>query len=318
MADLRNLEPNPAPGVVTYPGVVVVAVQGSPLLGVNVNGNILPARWADPLVVAVGDPVLVDIKTGPGQGEAFVRCRLTTAPRPSEGTVKTVPPSSVTITVTGTDGLDYTAKFIGSYTPAVNDNVILSWNAATPTVQGKVGTVAAPAPPPAVPPPAPAQQSGQTSYPASDSAAWVPSLGAWDAWAGGGGHVYQGSNGGYTTYGSWFYAGSPAELSGRAVTRIQFTLGSRRTVGAYNSPVTLHLYAHTSSTRPGGDVTRTTGPMDITIQPGAGVQTFDLPTSFAAALQAGGGISISGEPYAGFNGRYTQPDSGTLTIDWTR
>lgn len=318
MADLRNLESDPGPGIVTYPGVIVPPVPGSKLMSVNVNGNILPARWADPLVVAVGDPVLVDIRIGPGQGEAFVRCRLTTAPRPSEGTVKTVPPSSVTITVTGTDGADYTAKFLSSYTPAVNDNVILSWNAATPTVQGKVGTVAAPLATVAIAPTAPATRTGSTPYAASDAATWVPSLGVWDRWAGGGGNVYQGSNGGYTTYGAWFYAGSPSELSGRTITRVQFTLGSRRSVGSYNSPVTVHFFAHTNVSRPGGDVTRTTGPYDVTIQPGSGQTTFDLPTTFGAALQAGGGIAISGEPYAGFNGRNIEPASGLLTIDWSR
>lgn len=319
MTNLRGLESAPALGAaVTYPGVVVK--DGSGKLAVNVNGNILYPRYQDPVVVAVGDPVVVSISAGPtGGGDAVVTGRITLAPRPATGTVKTVPPSSSTITVTGTDGTDYTATFIASYTPTVNDNVILAWNANTPTVNGKVGSVPTPPPPPApvAAPPGPASV-GTTPYPAQDSATWVPALGLWDAWARQGGRLYQGSNGGYTTYGAWFYAGSPGELAGRTITRIQFTLGTRLAVGSMNSPITVHLYTHTSANRPAGDVTRNAGPYDVTIQPGAGQQTFDLPTSFAADLQNGGGIAIAGDPYAGFNGRLQEPASGLLTIDWKR
>jgi hypothetical protein len=287
------------------------------LLAVNVQGNVLYPRYQDPVVVAVGDPVSVVIT---GTGDAVVTGRVTLAPRPAEGVVKTVPPSSPTITVTGTDGIDYVAKFAASYTPTVNDNVLLAWNASYPYVTGQVGVVAAPTTPgtPAVSAPVGQDQSGQTPYPATDSATWVPGLGVWDSWSGGGGRVYQGSSSGYTTYGAWFYAGSVAQLAGRRIDRIQFTLGSRRAVGASNSPATVHFYAHTSANRPGGDVTRTTGPFDVVIQPGAGQQTFDLPTSFAGALAGGGGISIAGDPYAGFAGYLQEAASGLLTIDWSR
>jgi hypothetical protein len=201
----------------------------------------------------------------------------------------------------------------------VNDNVILAWNAATPTVTGKVGTTAAPPPPapPVAPPPAP-PQTGTSYYAATDSATWTPTYGAWDAWAGGGGNVYQGGSGyGAANYGAWFYAGSPSELAGRTITRIRFGTGARRGVGNYNAAAIVNFYAHTNTNRPGGDVNRTTGPAGISIPPGFNGPV-DLPLSFAAALQGGGGISIAGEPYTGFNGRYTQADSGLLTIDWSR
>lgn len=319
MADLRGLETTPPAGAVTtYPGLVVKDSTGK--LAVNVNGSIIPARWSDPLVVAAGDPVTVAITAGPtGLGDAVVTGRITMQPRPGTGTVKTVPASSSTITVTGTDTVDYTATFAASYTPVVSDNVILAWNANTPTVTSKVGTVAAaPSTSPVVAAPPSAPAMGTATYTAQDSATWVPGLGVWDAWARQGGRPYQGSSSGYTTYGAWFYAGSAAQLAGRTVTRIQFTLGTRLAVGASNDPITLHMYAHTSANRPGGDVTRSTGPYDVTIQPGAGPQTFDLPTSFAAALQNGGGIGVAGDPYAGFNGRLQEPASGLLQIDWSR
>jgi len=318
MANLRGLETTPNPGDgVTYSGTVVKDAAG--VLAVNVQGNTLYPRYADPVVVAVGDPVTVVIN---GTGDAVVTGRVTLAPRPAEGTVKTVPPASPTITVTGTDGIDYVAKFAASYTPTVNDNVLLAWNASFPYVTGQVGVVAT-APPVSTPgviaPPAGPAPSGQTPYPATDSATWVPGLGVWDAWARQGGRVYQGTSGGYTTYGAWFYAGSPAQLAGRTITRIQFRIGARlNEVGAYNSPAVFHFYAHSSANRPGGDVTRVTGPFDVVVQPGQGPATIDLPLTFATALQGGGGISIAGDPYAGMEGRYSQPDSGTLTMDWTR
>lgn len=319
MANLANLIAKiPANGLTRTQGVMVTT---NGVLGVNVWGNVIPARYADPIVVNAGDTVVVDLMHGPtGQAEAVVSGKLTTAPRPGTGTVTVVPASSATITVTGTDGAAYTAYFVSSYTPVVNDNVILAWNAATPTVTGKVGATAPPpAPaPPVLPPPAPAT-SGQSWYAATDSATWTPSFGSWDSWAGGGGNVYQGGAAyGGPTYGAWFYSGSPAELTGRTITRVQFKVPARRNVGSYNSSVVINVYAHTSANRPGGDVTRTTGPYNVTVLPGFGGGYVDLPTTFGPVLAAGGGISIAGEPYAGFLGRNSQPDSGNIVLDWTR
>lgn len=307
-------------GASTYQGIVVADGTG---LAVNVNGNTIFPIWQDPVVVAVGDSVLVDIsRREAGGGQATVRSRVASLPRPATGEVASVPPSSPTITVTGTDGLTYTATFADSYTPVVGDNVLLSWDAALPSVIGKVGIIVpsgVPPAPPVVAPPGTAS-TGTEHYAATDSGTYVPTLGGWDRWAGGGGHVYQGSYAGHTMYGAWFYSGSGAQLAGRIWTAIRFTLGSRRPVGSNNSPVTLHFWAHTNVSKPGGDVTRVTGPYTVVIQPNAGKQTFDLPTTFAGAIAGGGGIAISGEPYAGVNGCFTQgePDSGALDIDWAR
>lgn len=315
MADLRAIEaPAQTRTVTTYQGVMVLSGGA---LAVNVNGNVLPARWADPIVVAEGDTVLVELSSSrAGQGAAFVRCRLTNKPRPGRGTVATVPAASPTITVTGSDGIVYTATFVASYTPVVGDPVILSWNASVPSVVGKITTTEAPPVTslPVTPPPA-GPATGSTPYPASASDTYWPA-GGWGSWAGGGGHVYQGSQGSGPVYGAWFYAGSTAQLAGKTLTRIGFTLGSRRPVGSSNAPVTVHVYAHTSANKPGGDVNRVAGPHDITVQPGQGLTEYNLPLTFAAALQAGGGIAIAGDPYAGFLG-VTQPESGRLTLDWS-
>ena len=316
MADLRAVEDlGRARTVTTYRGTIV-KVGG--VLQVNVGGNIIPASWADPLVVVDGDPVLVEISSSrAGQATAFVRDRITGQPRPGKGTVQTVPASSPTITVTGDDGKVYTATFVSSYTPTVGDPVLLSWNAAMPSVSGKITTTAAPPPPPPpVPPPPTAANMGSTPYPATASDTYWPN-GGWGSWAGGGSRVYQGNYGTGQVYGAWFYSGSPAQQAGKTITRIRFVLGARYGVGQNSSPVMLHLYAHTSANRPGGDVSRTVGPFDVLVQPGQGLTQYDLPLSFASVLQAGGGIAIAGDPYAGFLGVSQQPESGLLTLDWS-
>lgn len=297
-------------------GVVVDTSTG---YGVNVQGNVIPARWNDPTVIAAGDNVLVQLIIGrTGQTEAFVKGRITTKPRPGRGTVSSVPPSSDTIVVIGEDGGTYTAYFMNSYTPVVSDVVVLQWFGANPTVMGKVAATPAPpvyAPPPPVAPPPPPPQTGQTSYAATDSNTfWGP--GGWGSWAGGGGRVFQGSYGAGQVYGAWFYAGSPGQLKGRTITRFRIILGSRQAVGSYNSPVTVHFYAHSNTNRPGGDVTRTIGPHDVTAWPGQGPTMYDLPGSFATQVINGGGIGIALDPYAGFQGRAAQPDSGKLIFDW--
>lgn len=300
-----------------YQGTVVLSASG---LGVNVAGQVLPARVMDPLVVVEGDVVVVDVvRESRGQATAWVMGRAAPGFRPAEATVKVVPVGSDTITVTGTDGADYTATFVSSYTPTVNDRVTLNWNAATPTVLGKVGVTAAPPtpPPPVAPPPAPSQ-TGQSSYHATQSSTlWGP--GGWGSWAGDGSHVYQGNYGGAGALtGAWFYGGATSELAGRTITRIRFVLGRRRAVGSSNAAATVHLKSHTSANRPGGNVTLGAGSTDVTADPGQGPREYDLPLSFAAALQAGGGIAITGDPYCGFDGIAARADSGLLIIDWSR
>lgn len=299
-------------------GIIVnTSTTGGVTLGVNVNGNPIPARTVDPLVVAVGDTVAVDFIAGPtGQAEAWIVGRLASGPRPARGTVKTVPPSSPTITVTGTDGVDYTATFLSTYTPTVGDAVILAWNAATPTVLAKVGSTATPPPPPppVAPPPAP-PQAGTSTYAATDTSTWW-GPGGWDSWAGGN-SVYQGDYGSGPLTGAWFYGGSPSELAGRTITAIRFTLGARNGAGASSSPITVNLYTHTSRSRPGGNVTLGSASTQVTAQPWQGSTVYNLPVAFATDLLNGGGIAITGNPYAGFDGRNRQADSGLLSIDWS-
>jgi hypothetical protein len=302
----------------TYPGVVVRAGTGSSELRVNVMGNIIAARWSDPVIVAEGDTVLVQfVMSKNGLSEAYVRARVAARPRPYWGTVTVVPPGSSTVTVTGSDGYTYTADFTAHYTPVVGERVMLAWNASQATITGKFGSAPAPPPPqPAYvpPPPPPPVTTGVNTYWASSSNTfWGP--GGWGSWAGGRGRVYQGNYGSGDVYGAWFYGGGPTQLQGRTIDRMRFVLGGRIAAGNFNSPVTVRFYAHNSTNQPGGIITGVAGPIDVTAWPGQGLTDYDL-TPLAPHVLAGGGIAIYNAPYAGFYGRNEQPDSGKLVFDW--
>lgn len=324
---MANLTPlvRQIPGASFHRFKGVMVTDGSGNLAVNVNGNVIPASYSDPVVVAAGDAVVVDIVTSSrGQSEAVVTGRLTLTPRPATGTVTTVPVGSRTITVTGADGNTYAATFVSSYTPTVNDVVILAWNAAAPTVTGKVGTTAVPPPPPPVvtapippvAPPPPPPQTGRNTYPATDTSTYATY--GWDTYAGGGGNVYAGTA--YDTVtGAFFYGGSPKALAGRTITRVRFTLADRRAAGNYNSPVNMVFSLHTSARRPGGNVTLTGSTSTVNIRAGWTTGTFDLPAAWGAGLLAGDGIAITtSSDYAGYDGRLVNPAAGKLTLYWTR
>lgn len=302
-------------------GIVVGEVSSGVVgkqLSVNVNGNVIPARVSDPLYVNVGDAVSVDFVFGSkGQAEAWVTGRLSLSPRPSTGNVKTVPVGSTTITVTGSDGVDYTATFLSVYTPTVGDLVAMTWYAGSPIVQGKLGATPAPqvasATTVSAPPPPPS--TGTNNYAASSSSTlWPP--GGWGSWNGGVG-VFQGSYGSDEVTGAWFYNNAPTQLKGKTIKAIRFTLGSRGGAGNHSQAVTVHLKSHHSPTQPGGDVSFGSGAQDVTAQPYQGPTVYNLNSGFFADIQNGGGIAIYGDPYANFADRNSQPNSGLLSIDWS-
>lgn len=286
----------------------------------NVGGNLIEALWAKPITLAQNGPIVVDItNNGNGQSSALVVCATTDQPLPGTGSILTVGVTSVV--VSGDDGRVYTTdRFVGtSYAPG--DPVLLLWDAADiPTVVGEIPTVAPP--PPTMPPPAPTAPPKPTFGTAKAAAGktntwWGP--GGWGSWAGstgGGEQIYSGSYGAGATSGAWFYGAAFTNLGSRTITEIRFRMPSRLNVGASGS-ATVHLYAHTSKYQPGGDVARTVGPFDVTVSQAQGAHWIKLPLTFAAVLKAGGGISIAGEPYVGFNGRLKDPQSGRIEMDWT-
>ena len=281
----------------------------------NVGGNLLTCRWLDPIQPLQGGPLVVDITTDErGQSSALVIGGYADQPRPSTGTVLTVGVSQIVFT--GEDGTVYTTdRFIGSY--VIGDLIYITWDAAKPTILGKIPSITV-TPPASVPVAAGGGSSidGTHKTPATKSDTF--GVGGWGRWATsqrGGEDVYSGSYGGYSMTGSWFYGAGNTVLAGRNILAARFRLPQRLGVGASGS-ATVHIYAHTSGNEPGGDVNRTVGPFDVSVTQNAPPQWVTLPTSFHAVLVAGGGISISGSPYAGFVGRLKDPDSGKLEFDW--
>lgn len=298
----------------------------------EVGGNYLDARWLDPIQPLQGGKIVVDITTeGRGQSSALVVGGYTDQPRPSTGTVLTVGITEVVFT--GDDGGTYsTNRFVNPYVPpaipgdpprlvyAPGDPVYLTWDAARPTI---IGIIAAIAPPPIVgtpvPPPVVATGTEVMTATASDTFA----VGGWGRWAGGGENVYSGSWGGISTTGSFFYGAPKPALQGKTITAIRFRIPQRLRVGSYNSAATVHLYAHTSQSRPGGDVARVAGPFDISVAAGQGPSWVNISSAhpafagIASTLAAGGGISFAGDPYTGWTSRLIDPMAGQIELDWS-
>lgn len=286
----------------------------------EVAGQLLNARWLDPIQPQQGGPIAVALITdGRGQSSALVLGGYTDQPRPSTGSITTVIPAGVStqIVFEGEDGREYTTdRFVGSYSPG--DPVYLTWDAAQPTILGAISAVVEP--PPAAPPVGPpAIMPGSTTLIATASDTW--GVGGWGRWAGstnGREKVYSGSYSGYTLAGAWFYGAPRPELAGKTINRIRFYLPPRLGNIGSSGTVTVHIYGHTSGARPGGDVNRTTPPTDVAIPGGFNGVFVDLdPGTYGPILTAGGGISIAGDPYVGFLGRLDYPESGKVLIDWS-
>lgn len=271
----------------------------------------------------VGEPIMVgEIGKKDAPGELLVLGRVGQA-GPTEGSVTAAPSGSDTITVTA-GSTSYTVTFLASYTPVVGDRVRLFWQGGAGTALGKVGITPAPVPTPAAtaPPPA-AASSGTLPVPANDSATFSAGYG-WNAAYKQ--NAYQGDGspwgGPSVNNGAWFYGDAAAQLAGATITAVAFRVPSRTSGGYSSAGSTMHLYLHTSPTRPGGDVSRIDGPVDFAVPAGyGGGDWVALPASWGSTLVAGGGISITGGPYTGFvgcRGDRSDPASGQLNLTWTR
>lgn len=286
-----------------------------------VGNNPIDARWLDPIQPLQGGKIVVDISNdGQGQSSALVIGGYTDQPRPSTGTVTgvTAPGTGTHIEFTGDDGATYsTERFVGSYN--LGDDVLLQWTPGQSAIIGPVPTLTVT---PQAQAPAPAVEQRATGYEAlTATASDTFGVGGWGRWATsqrGGEDVYTGSISGQTVTGSWFYGAPRTAFAGKSVTKVQFRLPARLSVGGYNSAATIHIYAHTSQSRPGGDVNRAVGPFDVTVPAGSGPMWAELPASFGAVIAAGGGISIAGDPYAAFKSRLADPESGKLILDWSQ
>lgn len=294
----------------------------------NLDGNLIDAGWMYGAHPVQGGPIVVDLtNNGTGQSSAMVMGGYGDQPLTTTGVVLAVGVTELVFAVE--DGSTYTTdRFIGTYRVLedmtvsteymVNDEIFIDWSAGTPTVIGRVPTITVT--PSVTPPvaPAPVVGTGTAKAPAGKTNTyWSP--GGWGSWAGstqGGEQIYTGSYGAGPTTGSWFYGAAFTNLGTKTIEEIRFRMPARLNIGASGS-ATVHLYAHTSKYQPGGDVSRTVGPHDVVVTQGQPAHWITLPLSFAAVLKAGGGISIAGDPYAGFQGRLQDPQSGRIEMDWT-
>lgn len=294
----------PTPGAVLVPGQVVM-VGGVPT--VNVAGGVGTVRWHAALTPVDGDSVLVALQGS----EAWVVCRTTATARPDTGTVQSIPGGdTITVDVAGTST---TCRFLAAYAPVVGDLVYLSWQSSQPVVLGKVGTTTAPTPPPPPPAPPTVAATGTSTFAAVESRSWRSGQWRTDTT-----DVAQGDApgyGGHPNNGAWFYGTAPQSLAGATVTSAEIWLpGESSSV----STPTVHLYRHTSGTRPAGDVTRVSGPYDVSKGGGtSGWYPFDTAAA-QAIVDAGGGVAITGSPYARHKGLGKDGQSGALRIHWSR
>ena len=286
---------------------------------IMVGGLVQPAVWLGDYAVK-GEPIIVGIIRKPdAPGQCLVLGRVG-GPLSTEGTVTAAPPGSDTITVSA-GSAEYTVTFLDSYSPTVGDRVGLLWQGAQGRALGKVGvTPGVVVNGPSTQPPPSAASAGTLPVPTVDSGTYSGGAYGWNARYGQ--NVYQGDGtpwgGPSSNSGSWFYGANASQLIGATITGVQFNMPARNSAGASSSAATVHLYLHNSPNKPGGDVTRVSGPVDVVVQPRSGGGYITLPTGWGPTLIAGGGISITGSPYMGLLGRGEQPDSGQLKLSWQR
>ncbi|CAN7465906.1 hypothetical protein LJR013_003188 [Pseudarthrobacter oxydans] len=292
------------------------------------NGNLLSAMWLDPIQPLQGGQIAYLLVTDDyGQSSALVLGGYTKQPRPSTGSILAV--GVVDIVVAGEDGVTYTtSRYLGAaadYT--VGDDVYITWDAAQPTILGQVSEITVTPDAPISQPTQPTRGTAHLIATASDTY----NHNGWGAWAGSTGgreKVYSGTQSGTTVTGSWFYGPWGTSLAGLTIHEVRFRIPARLPGVGTSGPVTIHLYAHTSQSRPGGDVTRVAGPFAVNLPAGydPNVHTLNpalppgwvvLPADFHAAFPQGGGVSISGGGYVGLNGRLDDAQSGQTDIDWS-
>jgi hypothetical protein len=289
--------------VTTVSGVRVVVLD---------DGTRVAPLWPA-TVITDGDRVQVVLV----DGVAHVLGPVTTTPRPISGTVAGSATAGL-VPITTTAGT-VQARYAGT-APSIGTLVGLIWQGST--VMLLPGTLASPStevPPdpevPAAPPATP--ETGTLLVAASGSGTWRTGSWGWassaDVLQGGSPYVSQDSRGG------WWYGDAARVLAGRTITAARLRLGARLRIGGYNAAAAIHLYRTSDSSRPGADFTRVAGPTDVTRASGAGAGWVDLPTGWGQALvDTSGGIAISGSPYAGIAGVGSDPESGQLSLDWTR
>lgn len=298
----------PIPVVRLVPGTVVTLPDGV-TLAVNIAGTNPPVWWPAGYIPTAGDAVKVLMV----DGIAVVHSPVIAGQRPLTGTVAGVPVDGL-LPVTTTSGT-IQARYVGS-APANGTLVRLDWQSTSPWVWPSAAASTTPPVDPGGgggPVAPPATQSGIHWVAAGDSGTW--SAQGWSSYYGN--NLTQGSYGGASYTGAWFYGSAPQQIAGRVVTGARVHIGSRRRMGNYNADLVLNIYVHTNPTRPAGDTTRVMGPVSVTLPPNAPPQWVELPASYGQQIvDAGGGLGIASGTYGGVTGVGEDASSGQLQLDW--
>lgn len=296
---------NSSGGPTYFRGVVSSLADG--VLLVVTGGTAIPCANLTGYAPVVGDPVLC---TRIGDGTAVCLGALSNLPRPAVVTVTAVGAGELT----ASDGVGgtYTLPHMTDYVPVVADVVSVSWSTHGGLVLGKRGAVTQGSAPVAQP----AQGvSDTTTYPSIDAGSFRGGK-----WRTDSGDVVQGDWGGWgQNAGAWFYGGSlQSQLAGATVTAAAIYLPRQR--GGVTASQTVHLWRHTSDTRPSGDVARVEGPFDVPSPPTNAAAWVDVPAVLVQHLIDGGpgGIGIAADPYVVLADRTSDPMTGALRIAWRR
>ena len=192
-------------------------------------------------------------------------------------------------------GVEYTLGMRDTYTPTIGDDVEINWFSGL--IQGKVKglTVALE---PEENQPVPPSRFENLLIQAADSGSYISRWWTND--------VYNGDS----NTGAWFYASRVADaLRGATITKAEINLNPRQASG--NSP---QVGTHTSGSKPSGNVAVSN---QVPLEPRSG--WVEIPLSWMAVLQAGGGIGVTRSGYTIWRG--TDADrglSGALRFTGTR
>ena len=290
-------------------------VRGTAVIGDD-GSNYATPLWSGDYAPTEGNPVMLLVENG----TAYVMGPASLSPRPTTGTTTAAASGGRQSVLAG--GVTYSAIYIGT---AVGSGVLVSllWQGLEPIIIGQAsGTPTGSAVSNTDPTAPQIIGSGTLNVAAIDSGSYR-SVDGWGtrtsrpvSTAAVLQYTYTGSN---PYSGAWFYGNRAAQLAGATISAVRLYLPSRLVIGSYNSSLSAHLYLHTASGKPAGDVTRTLGPSDQTLTGTPSTLGWvALPLTWAPTLVAGGGVGISGTPYLGVVGIDADPASGQLAFDWSR
>jgi hypothetical protein len=243
--------------------------------------------------------------------------------------IVTVTPTAATVTVS-VNGEELDLPYLESYTPAVNDSVLVLTRGQRWVVVGNYTNPAAPVTPatPAAPPSTPTPTKPKPPTPKKTTFVRTFLANSTGCFRGGkwrtdtSNQPHQGDWGGYgINTGAWFYGSQiKAALAGATVLKVEMYLV--RIGGGQYGGITPTIWTHPHQSRPGGAPSL----LSSSTVSGLAVNTkrwVGLPLSFGTALQAGTAYGTAcfvagADPYAAFANLSGARTSGALRITYSK